>query len=186
MGGLGKHVERLETAEDVAVFRQAADIPGLCRGVAGDVDDPLRMQGRHPFQDPLAATVAGRIEDDHVGRPPVCRKFPPQNIGHIPMQEFRLRKAFPAQIDPRAADGLPVPFDAKETTGPRSEKEGEEARAAVCVDHRLPPCEAAHPDHLLHKLPDQGNVGLKEPPSGDRQTPAADDAFDIRRPSRTR
>jgi hypothetical protein len=71
MGGLGKHVERLEEHEPVTASGEKPDVPGLCCWVAGDVDDPLRMQGRHPFQDPLAATVAGRIEDNHFGRPPV-------------------------------------------------------------------------------------------------------------------
>ena len=56
------------------------------------------------------------------GRPhrpsPGAAQFFFENRGHIPVEEFRLRKSLPAQIDPRAADRLPVPFDAEETPGP--------------------------------------------------------------------
>ena len=64
---LREHIERLEEIEPIAASGQTADIPGLRRGIAGDVDDSLRTQRRHPFEDPLPAAVTRRIKDDQVG-----------------------------------------------------------------------------------------------------------------------
>jgi hypothetical protein len=75
--GLGKHVERLEDIETVAAIGQAPDVPGLRRGIAGDVDNPLRMQCGHPFQHPVAATITGRIKNDDLRLDTAHYKFSP-------------------------------------------------------------------------------------------------------------
>jgi len=137
MGCLGEHVKRLEKAQGIPPFSEKPDIPCLCCRIAGDIDDPLRPHGRHRVDNPLAAAVAWRIENDRLYGYPPHYKLVFQDIGHIAGLDLRLHEAFAAEIEPCEAGRLPVPLDDEDPSGPGSEKEGKETRAAIGVDDRL-------------------------------------------------
>ena len=85
MSGLGKHIQRLELSEDVTATCQKPDIPRLRCGIAGDVDDPIRMKGCRRVQGSIAAALPRRIEQDYVRGATAVQEFIPKENVHIPV-----------------------------------------------------------------------------------------------------
>src|SRR5438552_12080813 len=69
MWSVGKEVEGTRPLEDVAQSHESREVPGQRGRVAGDVDHALGTKARDPVDDPLVKSGAGRIHDDHLGRP---------------------------------------------------------------------------------------------------------------------
>jgi len=68
MGGLGEHVEGVTTLEVVAGFTEVFQVAGEGAGVAGDVDDLLRVKVDERLAGFGTETSAGRIEHNQVDR----------------------------------------------------------------------------------------------------------------------
>jgi len=65
---LGKHVHGLQLRQPIAAVEQTAHIPGLGGRIAGNIDDPKRVQAKETVEDIRAAADSRRVQNGDIDR----------------------------------------------------------------------------------------------------------------------
>lgn len=136
VGGLGKHVHRLDLEEGVAERAEARGVAGEGGGIARHVHDAPGAHARRGAEHVFAAPRAHRVAHDHVRAEAlfVELRHEPPRVGGV---KFRVGDAVLFRVFLRVFDGGGDDFDADHAAGVPREAEGNGARAAVRVDHRF-------------------------------------------------
>src|SRR6266516_352252 len=132
-----KHVDRPNPLEPVAPRRsELFDVRRKGGRVAGDVDDPLRLEAADPPQRFAREARAGWIDDDDVR---VARPFLQlgKRLPHFPREEGRVRDPVQVGVLDRAGDRLLRDLDSPNRERLVRKREPDRADPAVEVVHGL-------------------------------------------------
>ncbi len=133
--GLWKHVEGLYRAEPVALGYQELGIPCERCGVTGQIPELGDAYVRNRGKRPVVASLARRIEEEHVGLPQhVAQRRRSYELLDSPGRKAsRLRKAVAARVGDGFRDRLWVLFDTVDLPAAFREEERKRSNAAIEV-----------------------------------------------------
>ncbi len=177
MGRMRKHIHRLGFDRAVAAVLQDAKVAGQRGRVARDVHDALRAKLQHRVEQARVAALAGRVDDDDVGRHPGC--LPPrQDVFGGADGKFGVGDAVQRGVAASVLDRFGDDLDAVDAARVLGEEQGDRSDAAIGVDHRL----LAGEGGVFHRGAIQAlglrRVHLEEGARGDREPDAPDVVVD--------
>jgi len=134
VAGLGKEVEGLDGGELIAGGEEIAEVAHLRGGVAGNVDDRARAEGKELLEEGLIAAFAGRVDDhDGVGR---GKREAGEDRGRVARLEGGVGDAVGFGVFARETHAALADLDAGDALEGGRGGQGEKAAAAVGVDEK--------------------------------------------------
>lgn len=133
---VGEHIHRLDGFRAVAVMDEKGEVPRLCFGVAGNINDPAGREHGKGSEKAFVAAGAGRIQEDHVCRFPVFRHGG-HEFARIRADEADIFHPVQLCVDARVPHGVCIQLRADHRFCPAACENPDGADAAVSVDHRF-------------------------------------------------
>ena len=150
MRSTGEHINWLHLHGLVPQFIQHRDIPGQSSGVAGDIDDALRLHVGKGLQHCLCAACPGGIYHYHIG-PDALLVEAGHDLGGIAYDEFGVAHIVVPGVLLSVLYGGLHDLDADDLSGLLGQKQGDGAGAAVGVNDSFLPLEVGILQRLVEE-----------------------------------
>ena len=163
---LWKEIHRLNFLRKITEVFQNSEVAGEGGGVAGDIDDALRLHIGEGAKDGFGAAGTRRVDDDDIGANPLLVERR-HDSGRVAHDELGILYMVVTCIFPCVEDGGLYDFDSVDLSRSLSKKQRNCSCAAIGVDDSLCPMQVGIGECLLVKAFCLPRIDLKEGARGD-------------------